>query len=75
MAPKRAGSFQTGCRVWEVETHAGPAMPRFGRREAAREVEKVEKGARTLKRRLLDDDEKNAPSVATTRGSTSRESS
>ena len=43
-------------------------MPRFGRREAAREVEKVEKGARTLKRRLLDDDEKNAPSVATTRG-------
>ena len=42
-------------------------MPRFGRREAAREVEKVEKGARTLKRRLLDDDEKNAPSVATTK--------
>ena len=26
-------------------------------------VEKVEKGARTLKRRLLDDDEKNAPAI------------
>ena len=33
----------------------------FGRREAAREVEKVEVGARTLKRRLLADDERTAP--------------
>ena len=43
----------------------------FGRREAAREVEKVEVGARTLKRRLLADDERTAPAPSPA-GSSSR---
>ena len=50
LAPKRHGNSgaKIGCRGGNARFAMG-----FGRREAAREVEKVEVGARTLRRRLL----------------------
>ena len=58
LAPKRHGNSgaKIGCREGDARFAMG-----FGRREAAREVEKVEVGAGKLKRRLLADDERTAP--------------